>query len=119
MSNTNAPHDTDPRPAVGGAVERVVRPGSEARWYCVSREGLATLCKDEADAHETAGQCDKSWPLGGPHRAVLLGDVAAERDRCCRVVAVQRDDDLDARRTILAIRAGDDYHDVDDDVLRA
>ena len=46
------------------------------RWYCVSRDGLATLCKDAADAHETAGQCDKSWPLGGPHRAVLLVDAA-------------------------------------------
>ena len=45
------------------------------RWYCVSREGLATLCKDEADANETAGQCDKSWPLGGPHRAVRLADA--------------------------------------------
>jgi len=46
--------------------------------------------------------------------------VAAERERCCRIVAVQRDDDRYdvARRTILAIRAGDDFHDVDDDVLR-
>jgi len=43
-----------------------------ARWYCVSREGLATLCKDEADAHETVAGCDKSWPRGGPHRAVQL-----------------------------------------------
>ena len=42
----------------------------------MSRDGLATLCKDAADAHETARQCDISWPLGGPHRAVLLVDAA-------------------------------------------
>ena len=47
-----------------------------ARWYCVSRDGLATLCKDADDAHETAGQCDKSWPVSGPHRAVILVDAA-------------------------------------------
>lgn len=49
--------------------------------------------------------------------------VAAERERCCRVVVVQRDDRLweVAHRTILAIRAGDDYvGDVDDEgLLRA
>lgn len=66
---------------------------NEARWYCVSLEGLATLCKDEADAHETVGQCDKSWPLGGPHRAVRLVDAAAVDaalalwPRDCRVCA--------------------------------
>ena len=59
-----------------GPVERTVRHGAETRWYCVSLDGLATLCKDAEDAHETAGQCDKSWPLGGPHRAVLLVDAA-------------------------------------------
>lgn len=50
-----------------------------------------------------------------------LAAVAAERERCCRVVAVQRDDDRYdlARRTILAIRAGDDFYGIDDDVLRA
>jgi hypothetical protein len=52
----------------------------------------------------------------------LVADAqAAERERCCRIVAVQRDDDRYdvARRTILAIRAGHDFHDVDDDVLRS
>ena len=51
--------------------------GAEARWYCVSRDGLATLCKDEADAHETVAGADKSWPLGCPHNAVQLVDAAA------------------------------------------
>jgi hypothetical protein len=53
----------------------------------------------------------------------LRAAVAAERERCCRVVVVQRDDRMwdVARRTILAIRAGDDYvGDVDDEgLLRA
>jgi Fe-S cluster biogenesis protein NfuA len=31
MSNENTPQDADNRPAVGGPVERMVRPGSEAR----------------------------------------------------------------------------------------
>lgn len=54
-------------------------------------------------------------------QAAIDAAVAAERERCCRVVAVQRDDDRYdvARRTILAICAGDDFHAVDDDVLRA
>lgn len=63
-------------PAVLGPAERQVGPGADARWYCVNRYGLATLCKDAADAHETARQCNISWPLGGPHRAVLLVDAA-------------------------------------------
>lgn len=41
-----------------GPVERVVRPGSEARWYCLSRDGMATLCTDEEDAKEVAAE---SW----------------------------------------------------------
>jgi hypothetical protein len=56
-------------------------------------------------------------------RAYAEQELAAERERCCRVVVVQRDDRMweVARRTILAIRAGDDYvGDVDDEgLLRA
>lgn len=57
-----------------------------ARWYCVSRDGIATLCKDREDAEVNASHCDLAWPAGGPHRVVLMGDVAAERDeiRCLR-----------------------------------
>lgn len=64
---------------------------ADARWYCVSRNGLATLCKDEADAREIAMQCDRSWPLGRPHRAALLGDVAAEREQCAAIVRARAD----------------------------
>jgi hypothetical protein len=47
------------------------------RWYCVSRDGLATLCKDEADARMIASDGDRKYPRGAPYRAVLLGDAAA------------------------------------------
>ena len=63
MSNENTPHDEQTRPAVGVPVERMVGPGAEARWYCLSREGMATLCADEEDAKEVAAE---SWAgLGG------------------------------------------------------
>ena len=53
---------------------------AEARWYCVSRDGMATLCVDELDACYTAEQSDKNWQASSPHRAVRLVD-AAEVDR--------------------------------------
>ena len=68
--------DADNRPAVVGKVERPVRPGAEARWYCLSREGMATLCVDEEDARANAAHCDQAWRAGGPHRAVRLVDGA-------------------------------------------
>jgi hypothetical protein len=52
-----------------------------ARWYCVSREGLATLCLDEANAREMAVECATAYPRQAPYRAVQLGDVAGERNR--------------------------------------
>ena len=55
------------------------------RWYVVNRDGLATLCADEADARKVADECDLMFPRVAPHRAVLLGDVAAERERCAGV----------------------------------
>lgn len=58
---------------------------AEARWYAVTKSGLATLCASERDALESAASFDVSYPHSAPHRAVLLGDVAAERD--CRTCA--------------------------------
>ncbi len=68
---------TEPRPG-GSALSDELGPDAPApvRWYCVSREGLATLCKDEADAHDTATSADADWPTCKPHRAVQLVDVA-------------------------------------------
>ena len=62
-----------------------VRPGAQARWYCLSRDGLATLCADEQDARMVAQHSAVAYPLGAPYRAVLLGDVAAERERCAQL----------------------------------
>ena len=55
------------------------------RWYVVDRDGLATLCKDEEDAKNTAADVRVAFPRRRPYRAVLLGDVAAERERCAKV----------------------------------
>ncbi len=53
------------------------------RWYCVSREGKATLCVDEEDAQKNAKHRDQAWLAGGPYRAVQLVDAAPDhwRDR--------------------------------------
>lgn len=53
--------------------------GLPARWYCVNKEGMAMLCKDEADARAEAAHNDQAWPAGVPHRAVMLGDVTYDR----------------------------------------
>lgn len=47
-----------------------------ARWYAVSRTGMATLCVDEDDARENAAQFDADWPDAAPHVAVLLAPAA-------------------------------------------
>ena len=50
---------------------------TEARWYCLDRDGVAMLCKDEADAREQVIESSDCWPNRAPYRAALLGDVAA------------------------------------------
>lgn len=54
-------------------------PASEARWYAVTKSGLATLCASERDALESAASFDVDYPHSAPHRAVLLGDVERMR----------------------------------------
>ena len=71
MNTTNV-ESSEP---VAGPVERPVRPVAEARWYCLDRDGVAMLCKDEEDARAQAVENDDCWPGRAPHRAVLLGDV--------------------------------------------
>jgi hypothetical protein len=44
------------------------------RWYCVSKDGLATLCTGEDDAIETAEQSDIRFPQQSPHTAARLID---------------------------------------------
>lgn len=83
--------DTTPRPDGHAAEPLALRlndqlgQASEARWYCLDRDGVAMLCKDEEDARAQAIENNDCWPGRAPHRAVLLGDVAAERERCGQV----------------------------------
>lgn len=58
-----------------------------ARWYCVSRDGLATLCLNEANAREMVAECAREYTRQAPYRAVLMGDIAAERERWTDVVS--------------------------------
>lgn len=55
------------------------------RWYVVDATGVATLCRDYDDAQDVAAECFVAWPQHGPHRVVMLGDVAAERERCAQL----------------------------------
>jgi hypothetical protein len=45
---------------------------SQARWYCIDKSGMATLCADQADALQNAKLAQEMWPHNGPHRAVQL-----------------------------------------------
>ncbi|HOF31416.1 MAG TPA: hypothetical protein PK441_11255 [Burkholderiaceae bacterium] len=72
--------DANNKPAVVGQVERPVRPAAEARWYCLSREGMATLCTDEEDAKEVAAESFVLYPQNGPYRAVQMVDSAHVTD---------------------------------------
>lgn len=47
----------------------------EGRWYMVNKDGMATLCADEADAEREAADAQAIWPGMGPHRAVQLVDA--------------------------------------------
>lgn len=43
-----------------------------ARWYCVNTIGMATLCRDEADAIREAAEADVMWTRHAPHVATQL-----------------------------------------------
>ena len=62
-------------PAGLGPVEHTVRPGAEAHWYCLSRDGMATLCTDEEDAKEVAAESWVAWPQNGPYRVAQMVDA--------------------------------------------
>lgn len=48
-----------------------------ARWYSVDATGMATLCRDEADAIKTAADNSIMWPNLAPHKAVQLIEARA------------------------------------------
>jgi len=67
----------------GAAVERkskeknaAAQPVTTARWYCIDKIGVATLCADEDDAIQNARQAEKDWPNNAPYRAVQLCELA-------------------------------------------
>ena len=83
MNNTTS-QTTEPG---GSPLDGGVRPGAEARWYCLSRDGMATLCKDEEDAKEVAAESWVMYPQNGPYRVAQMvdaGAVAVERERCAK-----------------------------------
>jgi hypothetical protein len=45
------------------------------RWYCVNRNGMATLCTDDRDALANAVNADKMYPRYAPHIAAQLVPV--------------------------------------------
>jgi hypothetical protein len=55
------------------------------RWYCVSREGMATLCVDEEDARRNAAVSKEAFPFHAPYRAAQLVDAAALESLTARV----------------------------------
>ena len=64
----------------GSGSNDLLGPASEARWYCLDREGVAMLCKDEADARAQVIENNDCWPGRAPHRASLLCDLEYLRD---------------------------------------
>ena len=85
------------------------------RWYFVTNDGAATLCVDEADARESAAEADIAFPRMAPHLVTqlvsasqLAAAVAAERERCLRIVESvdNYSNPMTANDCAAAIRAG-------------
>lgn len=68
------------------------------QWYCISADGLATLCADEDDAKQNAKVADMEWPRNAPHRAVQLV-CSTELQK----VIAQRDELLVALKGVLSV----------------
>ena len=45
---------------------------TQSRWYMANKDGMVTLCSDQADAEQEAKDSQELWPHMGPHRAVQL-----------------------------------------------
>lgn len=70
------PHHDD-----SGSVSSPPKP----RWYCLSIDGAATLCADQADAVAAALDADLAFPNCAPHRAVQMVELI-----CLHAVEQQR-----------------------------
>lgn len=79
---------TDDAAGQGPAFSEGLGPVVPKRWYCLSRLGLATLCRDDDDAQTVAAESFVLYPQHGPYRVAQMVDageveraVAAERER--------------------------------------
>lgn len=64
--------------AVGaGGVSSQRITGTDARWYAVSADGMATLCATREDARNTAAEAAKLYPNNAPYTAVQMAPVGA------------------------------------------
>lgn len=62
--------------AVGaGGVSSQRITGTDARWYAVSADGMATLCINREDARDTAAEAAQLYPNNSPYTAVQMVPV--------------------------------------------
>ena len=86
MSKTEAPHDTDHKPAVGGPVERMVRAPNPERaafeaWWCKAYHPAALARDADGDYIENRpGAAWEAWQAARPKRPAVgsLINIAAE-----------------------------------------
>lgn len=50
---------------------------TDARWYAVSADGMATLCINREDARDTAAEAAQLYPNNAPYTAVQMVPVGA------------------------------------------
>ena len=60
-------------------------------WYVVNNIGMATLCKDKAEAQLLAEDCDMVYQRQAPHRAVQLVALQAQPAEVSDVIAMVRE----------------------------
>ena len=62
----------------------------EARWYCVNKIGMATVCTSKDDAANVAADCFVSYPHNAPYHVVQLVPVDDLRGLMERMDAAQK-----------------------------
>lgn len=60
------------KPSPPKAWERPSPENTKGRWYAIDREGMATLCADEADAIKNAKAAAEQFPRRAPYVAAQL-----------------------------------------------
>ena len=64
-------------PLLGRSAEHFPDVTKMIHWYMVNKDGMATLCADQADAEQSAKDAQTLWPHMGPHRAVQLVEAGS------------------------------------------